>query len=223
VKQLADDIYVLEGFPPYAINVYLLGEVLVDAGTRFAARRILRRLSGKPVTAHALTHAHPDHQGSSHAICERLGIPLCCGAADADAMERPGEIMARMPRHWLSGTVGPLWTGPPHSVSRRLREGDQVGSFTVIESPGHTAGHISFWRETDRVLVLGDVLANLNIYNGLIMLREPERFFSLDPAQNRRSARRLVGLEPRLICFGHGPPLRNTHRFIDYVNSLPDP
>ncbi len=73
------------------------------------------------------------------------------------------------------------------------------------------------------MLVLGDVLANLNIYNGLIMLREPERFFSLDPAQNRRSARRLVGLEPRLICFGHGPPLRNTQRFIDYVNRLPDP
>jgi glyoxylase-like metal-dependent hydrolase (beta-lactamase superfamily II) len=55
------------------------------------------------------------------------------------------------------------------------------------------------------------------------MLREPERFFSLDPAQNRRSARRLIELEPKLICFGHGPPLRNTKRFVDYVKSLPDP
>ena len=123
MKQLADDLYILEGFPPYAINVYLLGEVLVDAATRFAARRILRRLRGRTVTLHALTHAHPDHQGSSHAICEALGIPLWCGEADADAMERPGEIMARMPRHWLSGTVGPIWTGPPHpgraAIARR--------------------------------------------------------------------------------------------------------
>ncbi len=70
MKQLIDDVYILEGFPPYAINVYLLGEVLVDAGTRFAAKRILRRLRGRTVSAHALTHAHPDHQGSSHAICE---------------------------------------------------------------------------------------------------------------------------------------------------------
>jgi glyoxylase-like metal-dependent hydrolase (beta-lactamase superfamily II) len=223
MKQLADDIYILEGFPPYAINVYLLGDVLVDASTRFAERRILRRLRGRNVAQHVLTHAHPDHQGSSHAICETLGIPLGCGEADADAMETAGEIMARMPRHWLSATVGPIWTGPPHPVSCRLREGDRVGSFTVIETPGHTAGHISFWRESDRVLVLGDVLSHLNIYTGFVMLREPERFFTLDPAQNRRSARKLASLEPKLVCFGHGPPLRNTRRFTEYIDRLPDP
>ena len=138
-------------------------------------------------------------------------------------MERPGEIIARMPGHWLSSTIGRLWTGPCHPVARRLREGDQVASFTVIETPGHTAGHISYWREHDRVLVLGDVLAHLHIYTGLAMLREPERFFSLDPAQNRQSARRLIELDPKLICFGHGPPLRNTKRFADYVKRLPDP
>ena len=138
-------------------------------------------------------------------------------------METPGEIMARMPRHWLSGTVGPLWTGPPHPVARRLREGDQVGTFTVIETPGHTAGHISFWREADRVLILGDVLSNLNIWNGRTMLCEPQRIFSLDPAQNRRSARRLIELEPKLICFGHGPPLRDTrpiHRICESTGRL---
>jgi hydroxyacylglutathione hydrolase len=223
MKRLADDIFILEGFPPYAINVYLLGEVLVDAATRFAARRLLKRLRGRKVTLHALTHAHPDHQGSSHAICEALGIPLWCGEADADAMETPGEIMARMPKHWLSGTIGPLWTGPPHPVARRLREGDQVGSFRVIETPGHTIGHASYWREDDRVLVLGDVLANMDIWNGRTMLSEPQRIFSVDPAWNRRSARRLIELEPKLICFGHGPPLRDTRRFIEYVKKLPDP
>ena len=131
--------------------------------------------------------------------------------------------MARMPRHWLSGTVGPLWTGPPHPVARRLREGDRVGTFTVIETPGHTAGHVSFWREADRVLVLGDVLANIDIYGGWVMLREPERIFT---STRRRTAARpggLIELEPKLICFGHGPPLRNTERFVDYVKRLPDP
>jgi hydroxyacylglutathione hydrolase len=222
MQQLADDLFVLEGFPPYAINVYLLGDVLVDAGTRFAARRILRRLKGRNVALHALTHAHPDHQGASHAICETLGIPLWCGESDAHAMETAGEIMARMPRHWLSATVGPIWTGPPHPVARRLREGDTVGTFTVIETPGHTAGHISFWREADGALVLGDVLCNLNIYTGFVMLREPERFFTLDPAQNRRSARKLSSLKPKLVCFGHGPPLRDTTRFADHIARLPD-
>jgi hydroxyacylglutathione hydrolase len=223
MKQLAEEVFVLEGFPPYAINAYLLGDVLVDACTRFAAGRLLRRLRGRKVSLHALTHAHPDHQGSSHAICERLGLPLWCGEADADAMERPGEIIARMPGHWLTSTIGRLWVGPCHPVARRLREGDQVGSFTVIETPGHTAGHISLWREQDRVLVLGDLVANLHIYTGLAMLREPERFFSLNPAQNRQSARRVIELEPKLICFGHGPPLRDIRRFVDYVRRLPNP
>jgi hydroxyacylglutathione hydrolase len=221
MKQLADDVYVLPGLPPYAINVYLLGTVLIDAATRFDGRRILRRVRGRSITLHALTHAHPDHQGSSHAVCQALDIPLWCGEADSVAMETPGEIMARMPRHWLSGSVGRLWVGPPHPVSRRLREGDQVGTFTVIETPGHTAGHISFWRESDRILITGDVLCNLNIWNGLVMLREPESIFTLDPAQNRRSARRFLSLEPRLVCFGHGPPLRNMDRFARFIEKLP--
>ena len=222
MKQLADDLFVLEGFPPYAINVYLLGTVLIDAATRFDARRIMRRLRGRSVTLHALTHAHPDHQGASHSICTELGIPLWCGEADAHAMETPGEIIARMPRHWLSGSIGRLWTGPPHPVSTRLREGDQVGTFTVIDTPGHTAGHISFWRESDRCLITGDVLCNINIWNGRVMLREPEAFFTLDPAQNRRSARRFLPLEPKLVCFGHGPPLRDTSKFARFIERLPE-
>ncbi len=81
-------------------------------------------------------------------------------------------------------------------------------------------GHVSFWREADRVLVLGDVLANLNIWNGRTMLCEPQQVFSIDPARNRQSALRLIELEPKLICFGHGPPLRDTRQFIDYVKSI---
>ncbi|MDG3003106.1 MBL fold metallo-hydrolase [Paludisphaera mucosa] len=220
--RLADDLELLRGFPPYAFNVYLMGGVVVDAGTRFAMRRILRQLRGRRVEAHALTHAHPDHQGASHAICETLGVPLWCGEADADAAETEGLVMSRMPPHWLTRAVGPHWTGPSHPVARRLREGDVVGGFTVLETPGHTAGHVSFWRESDRVLLLGDVVANLNIYLGIPTLREPERIFSLDPAANRRSARRMAALEPRLIAFGHGPPLRDPGRFADFTGRLPD-
>ena len=148
MRRLAEDMELLGGFPPFGFNVYLMGGVLVDAGTRFAVRRILRQIRGRTLVAHALTHAHPDHQGSSHAICQALGLPLWCGEADADAMENEGQIMARMPRHWLSGMVGPQWVGPPHPVARRLREGDDMGGFRVIETPGHTAGHISFCAST---------------------------------------------------------------------------
>lgn len=218
MRRLAEDLELLDGFPPFGINIYVMGGVLVDSGTRFALRRIVRQLRGRSLTAHALTHAHPDHQGASHAICELLGLPLWCGTADALAMEVEGEIMARMPRHWLTATVGPHWVGPPHPVVRQLREGDEVGGFRVLETPGHTAGHLSFWREHDRVLVMGDVLANMHIWTGLPRLREPQSFFSLDPAMNRRSAARLAELQPRLTCFGHGPPLRDPRRLLKFVS-----
>ncbi|MGO9914245.1 MAG: MBL fold metallo-hydrolase [Isosphaeraceae bacterium] len=220
MQQLAEDVQLLAGFPRYAINVYLLGDVLIDAGTCWSARSILRQIRGRKLTSHALTHAHPDHQGSSHAVCTAMGLPLWCGDADATAMENRGEIEARMPSHWFNRTISPFFAGPPHPVSRRLKEGDAVGTFTVIETPGHTDGHISFWREADGILVVGDVLANLSLRTGRLGLREPPPFFSRDPAQNRRSARRLAALEPKLVCFGHGPPMRETGRFVDFIERL---
>jgi glyoxylase-like metal-dependent hydrolase (beta-lactamase superfamily II) len=222
MKRLADDLYLLAGFPPNVFNVYLMGGVLVDAGTRHAGRRILRQLRGRAVSAHALTHAHPDHQGASHRVCEALGVPLWCGAEDADAVEDPRLILARLPDRWPNRTFGGWWTGPAHAVARRLREGDQVGGFTVLDVPGHSAGHVAFWRADDRVLILGDVVSNLDYFTGLARLHEPPALFTPDPALNRRSARRLAALEPALVCFGHGPPLRDTKRFVEFVAGLPE-
>jgi glyoxylase-like metal-dependent hydrolase (beta-lactamase superfamily II) len=220
MRQLADGLYLLQGLPPFAINVYLMGDVIVDAGTHHAARRIIRQVRGRPVSALALTHAHPDHQGSCHAVCEALGIPLWCGAADTDAVEDPGLMLRRLPENWLTRAIGPLMAGPSHPVARQLREGNEVGGFTVLETPGHCAGHVSYWRAADRVLVLGDVLAHFRPPIGIGGLREPPRLFTPDPAENRRSARRVAALEPALVCFGHGPPLADTSRFVGFIQRL---
>ncbi|HEV3165212.1 MAG TPA: MBL fold metallo-hydrolase, partial [Isosphaeraceae bacterium] len=67
MKRLADDLYWLPVLPPYGVNAYLMNGVLIDAGLRGSAGRILHMLRGHTVTEHALTHAHPDHQGGSHA------------------------------------------------------------------------------------------------------------------------------------------------------------
>jgi hypothetical protein len=55
MQTIAPGLYLLDGFPPYAINAYLTGDVLLEAGTRHAARRILTRLHGRMVSARALT------------------------------------------------------------------------------------------------------------------------------------------------------------------------
>jgi hydroxyacylglutathione hydrolase len=221
VNELAEDVYLLRGTPPNAINVYLVGDVLIDAATRQGERRIMRQISGRDVTAHALTHAHPDHQGASHAICERLGISLWCGQGDIPAMETPGGIKNSQAPGWLNRFQARFWTGPPHPVARALAEGDEVAGFTVLETPGHSRGHVAYWRASDRVLILGDVLNGMNVRTGIRGLHEPPAIFTPDPPRNRESARRLAALEPALVCFGHGPPLRDPGELSDFVSRLP--
>ena len=222
MKRVVDGVWQLSGFPPNAINVYLVGDVLVDAGTRHAGRRILRQLRGRDVTAHALTHAHPDHQGSSKEVCETLGIPFWVGEQDADAAERPELILERQPDHPINRFSFGSLAGPGRRVDRKLGEGDEVAGFEVLHTPGHSAGHVALWRESDRVLIAGDVLASQDQLTGVRGMHEPKEFFTPDPARNRESARRLAALEPAVTLFGHGPPVRDTRKIVEFVAGLPD-
>ena len=190
MEQLAEGLQLLPSRPAYAFNAYLMGGVLVDAGTRHARRRILRALEGTVPAAHALTHAHADHQGSSHALCEQLAVELWCPEGDAEAAQS-GDLRDRAPLNAITRTQLRWWAGPGHRVDRRLREGDEVGGFTVIETPGHSPGHVCFWREGDRVLVAGDVLFGQSPVSGRPSLHEPPAIFTLDPARNRESIRRV--------------------------------
>lgn len=220
VIELAPDVWQVPLLPLNGLNAYLVGDVLVDAGLPSSEDRLLEAIAGRSVTAHVLTHAHPDHQGASDALCRALEIPLWCGEHDRVAAER---ATFATPRH---GARRPLFqvaerlAGPGHPVARTLREGDRVAGFTVIESPGHTPGHISLWRASDGVVILGDVASHRNPLALSPGLREPSRLFTLDPERNRRSIRKIADLRPRLVCFGHGPPLTDGERFVRWANGL---
>lgn len=170
---IAKDVYQLPGRPRNTINIYLVDGILVDAGTPQAQKRIFRALGDKAPTAHLVTHAHPHHFGSSHAVCEKYGIDLMCGEKDAGAVEegRPEASDTMFGRRILSKLPPP----PGHPVAGRLKEGDGVGTFEVLDTPGHSSGHIASWpplgnsqwpltwRSDDRTLLLADVFFNMNI------------------------------------------------------------
>jgi glyoxylase-like metal-dependent hydrolase (beta-lactamase superfamily II) len=136
--------------------------VLVDSGVRWSRRRLARQLTGRPISAHALSHAHFDHAGRSAWLCHTFNLPLWCGAGDAAAI-----TSGRVDTHgspWvnrLQRTLAPVAADP---VSRTLGEGDVVGGFEVLEVPGHSPGALAFWRQRDRVLVCGDVVANFGLH-----------------------------------------------------------
>lgn len=207
MRMIAEGVWQLAGWPRDLFNVYLAGDVLIDAGTRWSRRRIFRQIEDRTVRLLALTHCHPDHQGAARAVCEQLGVPLASHAADVPAVE--GRAPMLPDNGWIR-LARRFWSGPPHPVERVLQEGDLLAGFRVLHVPGHTPGHILFFRDSDRVAIVGDVLINMNFLTFKPHLQEPLRFFSADAAQNRRSIQILVALKPRVVCFGHGPPLWNT-------------
>ncbi|MGH9249636.1 MAG: MBL fold metallo-hydrolase [Acidimicrobiales bacterium] len=76
LHELAPGLQLARAGPGRSLNVYLLGTVLVDSGIRWSRRRLVRQLTGRQVTAHALTHAHFDHAGCSAWLCHTLCVPL---------------------------------------------------------------------------------------------------------------------------------------------------
>jgi glyoxylase-like metal-dependent hydrolase (beta-lactamase superfamily II) len=89
LKEIAHDLDLLRGFPPFAFNIHVIragsGWILVDSASRHSRRRILRQLPGK-LEAILITHAHRGHAGSMHAIATETGAPVWAGEHDADAL-----------------------------------------------------------------------------------------------------------------------------------------
>jgi glyoxylase-like metal-dependent hydrolase (beta-lactamase superfamily II) len=218
LHELAPGLALARGGPGRTLNVYLLGDVVVDSGVRWSRRRLARQLAGRQLTAHVLTHAHFDHAGCSAWLCHTLDLPLWCGASDAAAI-----ASGRVDTHGsplvnrLQRTLAPVTA---HPVSRTLGEGDMVAGFEVLEVPGHSPGALAFWRQRDRVLVCGDVVANFGLHPARPRLVLAPAALSSDYQQNLRSARRLAGLRPRLACFGHGFAVTDPGRFGDAVDRL---
>jgi glyoxylase-like metal-dependent hydrolase (beta-lactamase superfamily II) len=208
MEQLADDVFRIPVLPRDGINVYLLGDVLVDAGVPGSAKKIVKTLQGRDVRAHAITHAHQDHVGGSGRVLEALGLDgIAVGEADAEAAETGQPVLT--PR--ADNPIGRFMASfDGVNVSRRLHEGDEIGpGFTVLDVPGHSPGHVAYWRERDRLLIGGDVFFNLNLLTTVPGLREPPGLFTPDPARNRESEKKLAALEPAIAGFGHGPVVRD--------------
>lgn len=221
MTELAPGVHQLSGFPKYGINWYVIGDVLIDAGGKPDTKRIVKAARAHGVTSHALTHAHPDHQGASHVVCETLGIPFLVPERDVDVAETPELMLTRQPPKALNRVMFKMFAGPGHKVDQVLREGDEVGGFTVLETPGHSAGHVVFWRESDRVLIAGDVVNTMHPFTMKRGVREPLETFTPDVAENRRSIKRIAELQPSLLLVGHGPPVRDPQKLADLAASLP--
>lgn len=222
---IAENVWQLSLMPRDGINAYVIGDVLVDTGIKQSAGRIAAMLTKRTISAIALTHAHGDHAGAMKHLAMRLGVPVWCGAADREGIETGRPVLSpalNRPRLAMIANVGGGFDGTP--VARTLTEGDSLtAGFTVLDTPGHSPGHVSFWRDSDRTLICGDVFFNMQLPTTIPGLRQPPALLTPNPGENRKSERRLAALEPNIVGFGHGPVLSNdaARRLSDFIHELP--
>lgn len=222
------------------VNLYFVGEpagsmaatasaspwILVDAGLSMTAAQILQVAAdrfGRDVRPEAivLTHGHFDHVGALKALlgvwdvpvyAHPLELPFLTGRADYPPPDPTvgGGFMARL---------APLFPERGIDLGDRVRplpsNGDVPGmpGWRWIHTPGHSPGHVSLFRATDRLLLAGDAVTTTrqeSVYAVLTQKQElhgPPAYFTIDWDKARHSVALLATLEPHIVATGHGEPM----------------
>jgi glyoxylase-like metal-dependent hydrolase (beta-lactamase superfamily II) len=224
----------IERVPVVFVNAYMVdvdsedlsrGWVLIDTGLPGIGATLIQRAAaarygaGVPPKAIVLTHGHFDHAGSARALAQKWRVPVY-----AHTLELP-YLTGQSPYPPADPTVGGALamlsrtfpTGPidltDHVVALTSDRLPALPAWRVIHTPGHTAGHISLFREDDSVLLAGDALATMNqdLWTTMVTmpkeLRRPPAPLTTDWYAAMESVQLLATLDPWMIAAGHGLPI----------------
>ena len=202
---------------------------LVDAGMPFSETLIRnwaeRHFAGKP-NAIVLTHGHFDHVSAARDLAERWDVPIF-----AHELEFPyltGKDQYPPPNPGVGGglmsLLSPMYPRGPVDLGTRLRQLSGSGSalaelaempgWHVLHTPGHTPGHVSFFRLKDATLLVGDAFCTTkpeSFFEAALAqhpeLHGPPAYFTWDWNLARQSVQHLAELKPAVVAPGHGKPL----------------
>lgn len=223
------------GMKDKIVNFYMIQDletedwILVDAGLKWSYGKIkemARSLFGKESRPSCiiLTHGHFDHVGAVHRLAEEWEVPVF-----AHHMEIPyltGKSSYPPPDSTVGGgmmsAMAFMYPKAPINIWQfvRVLPSDEtipgIHGWKYIHTPGHAPGHISLFREEDKVLIAGDAFVTTkqeSAISSLTSKREssgPPKYFTTDWDAAEASVRKLAYLHPNTAATGHGAPMRGT-------------
>ncbi len=197
--------------------------VLVDAGLPYAAEEIRAAAAERfgensEPEAIILTHGHFDHVGGLVQLLENWDVPVY-----AHPLELPyltGEKSYPEPDGTVEGgllaKISPMYPNEPVNLGdavQALPDDHTVPGMPEwkwLHTPGHAPGHVSFFRESDRLLLAGDAFITVkqdSFYKVLMQTPEingPPVYLTTDWDAAWHSVRKLAELQPETVITGHG-------------------
>jgi glyoxylase-like metal-dependent hydrolase (beta-lactamase superfamily II) len=197
--------------------------VLVDAGVPGSAGAIesaaARRFApDTPPAAIVLTHGHFDHVGVLETLVSRWKVPVYAHPLEMPYLDGSASYPKADPGvgGGLMALLSPLYPRAPVDVRPYLQPLPEDGTvpgmpgWRWLHTPGHSVGHVSFWREADASMIVGDAFvttASESAYATAVQepeLHGPPKYFTHDWQAAQQSVRQLALLQPELVITGHG-------------------
>lgn len=201
--------------------------VLVDAGLKWSASKVKEMAvylfgEGSMPKAIILTHGHFDHVGSVATLAEEWDVPVYAHHLEIPYLTGQSDYPPPDPTvgGGLMATMAFLYPNSPINIWKHIKVLPPDGSIPVlpewkyIHSPGHSPGHISLFRQSDRVLIAGDAFVTTKQESLISVMFQtkkvsgPPKYFTCDWDEARNSVVELIKLNPKTAATGHGQPMR---------------
>lgn len=197
--------------------------VLIDAGMPGSGKKIIevseeRFGTGTAPECIILTHGHFDHVGGITELLEKWKVPVYAHQKELPYLN--GTTAYPEPDRTVDGgllaKIADIYPYKPIDITEALRELPQdmslpfLTNWEWIHTPGHSPGHVSFFRKEDKVLISGDAVITVrqdSLYKVLIQTKElngPPRYFTNDWDLAEKSVVTLNALDPEFLISGHG-------------------